>query len=91
MSQRIIIDRNEDGTYTVEVQESPDHQAAEDAMGMVEDDDGPQVVQSLDEVLAMVRDELGEGAEPAETWEQEAAARDDQGYRKPGGPMQSLA
>jgi hypothetical protein len=73
--QSITITRNEDGTFMVEAQGA----------------EQPVALQSLDEVLAMVRDELGEGAEPAETWEQEAAARDDQGYRKPGGPMQSLA
>lgn len=94
--QTIIITREDDGTYTVEVQEDAQHQAAERAAGMTEDDDGPKTVQSIDEVLAFVQQELSEdygddeGAE-AQAWDQEAAGRDEAGYRKPGSPMMSLA
>lgn len=76
--QSITITRNEDGTFVVEVQGA----------------EQPVALQSLDEVVSMLRDELGEPTEstgPAETWEQEAATRDDAGYRKPGSPMMSLA
>lgn len=94
--QTITIVCEDDGSYTVTVQEDAEHQAAEQAAGMTEDDDGPKTVQSVDEVLAIVQQELSEkygddeGAE-AQAWDQEAAARDDTGYRKPGNPMQPLA
>lgn len=85
-NQTIIIRCNEDKTYTVEVQED-----AEQAAGMTEDD-GPKTVQSVDEVLAIVQQELAEKYdEGAEAWNQEAASRDDAGYRKPGSPTMSLA
>lgn len=92
--QTIIITREDDGTYTVEVQEDAQHQAAERAAGMTEDNDGPKTVKSVDEVLAIVQQELSEDYgddEGAEAWNQEAAARDEAGYRKPGSPMMSLA
>ena len=90
--QTIIITCEDDGTYTVEVQEDAQHQAAEKAAGMTEDDDGPKTVQSVDEVLAIVQQELSETygddeAAEAQAWNSEAASRDAQGYRKPGPAM----
>lgn len=92
MAQSITIVREDDGTYTVTVNESPDHQKAELAAGMTGDEDGPVRVQSVDEVLAMVQQELAE-PEPddREAWAAEAAGRDETGYRRPGaGPSMSM-
>lgn len=95
-NQTITIACEPDGTYTVEVQEDVQHQAAEQAAGMTEDDDGPRTVQSVDEVLEIVRQELSEpygkpGQEAAQAvWDDEAAERDASGYRRPGAPSMSM-
>lgn len=91
--QTITIVCEEDGSYTVTVQEDAEHQAAEQAAGMTEDDDGPKTVKSIDEVLAFVQQELSEtyGDKGAQAWDAEAETRDPAGYRKPGNPMMSLA
>lgn len=93
--QTIIITCEDDGTYTVEIQEDAEHQAAEKAAGMTQDDDGPKTVKSVDEVLAIVQQELSEKygdneAAEAQAWNSEAAGRDEQGYRKPAGPAMSM-
>lgn len=85
--QTITITRDDAGSFTVQVTESPDHQAAEQAAGMGEDDDGPKTVQTVDEVLEIVREELGEGTDPEATWDEEAAERDEAGYRQAGPRM----
>lgn len=89
----ITITCEDDGSYTVEVREDAQRQQAEQAAGMTQDDDGPTTVQSVDEVLAMVRQELSEdydaddqGGQKA-AWDQEAAGRDQQGYRQAGPAM----
>lgn len=82
----ITIDCQDDGSYAVTVQdknpqgegESPD-EVAEEAQ--------PQVVQSVDDVVKIVQDELGEYDEGA-MWDQEAAKRDATGQRT--GPAMSM-
>lgn len=85
----ITIDCQDDGSYAVTIQdknpqgegESPD-EVAEEAQ--------PQTVQSVDDVVKIVQDELGEyakgGAKAA--WDQEAAQRDATGQRT--GPAMSM-
>jgi len=70
--QTITITRDDAGSFTVQVTES---------------DDGPVTVQTLDEALELVREELGEGSGPEATWDEEAAERDDAGYRQAGPRM----
>lgn len=90
--QTITIVCEDDGSYTVTIDESPEHQQAEMAAGMGQDDDGPKSVRSVEEVLAIVQEELSEPrADDQAAWAEEAAERDEQGYRRPGaGPMMSM-
>lgn len=70
--QAITITRDDAGSFTVQVTES---------------DDGPVTVQTLDEALELVREELGEDTGPEATWGEEAAKRDEAGYRQAGPRM----
>lgn len=70
--QAITITRDDAGSFTVQVTES---------------DDGPVTVQTLDEALELVREELGEDTGPEATWDEEAAERDEAGYRQAGPRM----
>ena len=83
----ITITCNPDGTYTV---------ASTEEQGEPAQGDQPlnQAVKSVDEVLSLVRQELGDdaGAEgPQQAWDAEAQGRDSSGFRQPGaGPAMSM-
>lgn len=79
--ETITIEALEDGTY---------HVTSTETAGEPGDKPLDETVQSVDDVLALVKQELGDdqGDEGA-AWDAEAAGRDASGYRTPG-PMQPL-
>jgi len=82
----ITITAEDDGSFTVDVQESATVQAGEQG----EAPEQPQTVKSVDEVLQIVQQELAGEPDTGQQWQQEAAGRDAQGYRQAGGPMQPI-
>ena len=80
MAETITITSNDDSTYTIT--------GAEDDSGT----GGGQTVQTVDEVLQLVRQELDDGAGPKAAWDAEAAQRDATGQRAPmGGGMPAMS
>lgn len=85
MAETITITCNDDGSYNVK--------STEDDSGAV-DQPLDQTVKSVDEVLQLVRQELGDDSQdPAQAWNAEASQRDATGQRVPpggGAPQMSM-
>ena len=88
-SETITITCNPDGSYRVASTEMDSEAAA----GVDSQADAPldQTVQTVDEVLQLVKQELGDDQGPTAAWNAEAAQRDPTGQRMaPGQPSMSM-
>jgi hypothetical protein len=88
MAQTLEITVNDDGSFTCSAesasQESAEGPESQEAPG----EDQGQTFKDPSQVLAWVREQLagvGGSQDPQAAWNQEAAQRDPQGYRQPGG------